>query len=274
MPYFTARDSTALYYEDTGSGIPLLFVHGWSFSSQVWSLQKKYFSSRYRCIALDLRGHGRSLPSRSGYCLDVFSSDVMELFDRLCLTNATLFGWSLGVLVALAAYPTVRENLSAMVFVSGTSKYCAAADYPWGLPPKELKSLSLLLKRNSSKAMDGFRRRMFTGEEDSERGFEGFEKDILPLVPPPAPEIMVQVLETLATTDARPFLSDIQAPALIVHGDSDRICPVEASQYMAEQMSGATLSILPGTGHAPIFSCQNEFNTLIEAFLKNIYGNN
>ncbi len=274
MPYFTARDSTTLYYEDTGSGIPLLFVHGWSFSSPVWLLQNRYFSSRYRCIALDLRGHGRSLPSRSGYGLDVLSSDVIELFDRLCLTNATLFGWSLGVLVALAAYPLLREKLSAMVFVSGTSKYCAAADYPWGLPPKEPKSLSLLLKRNSSKAMEGFRRRMFTAAEASERGFEEFEKDILPLVPPPAPDIMVQALETLVTADVRPVLSDIQDPVLIVHGDSDRICPVEASQYMAGQISGATLSLLSGAGHAPIFSRPNEFNTIIETFLENIYGNN
>jgi pimeloyl-[acyl-carrier protein] methyl ester esterase len=274
MPYFTTRDSTSLYYEDTGTGMPLLFVHGWSFSSQVWSLQKSYLSSRYRCITLDLRGHGLSMPSRSGYSLDVLSSDVIELFERLCLTNATLVGWSLGVLVALAAYPSLRENLSAMVFVSGTSKYCASEDYQWGLPPKEPKSLSLLLKRNSGKAMDGFRRRMFTGAEASERGFEAFEKDILPLVPHPAPEIMIQSLETLVKADVRPLLATIQAPVLIVHGDSDRICPVEASQYMTGQIAGAILSIQPGAGHAPIFSRPNEFNTTVETFLENIYGNN
>jgi len=132
MPYFTAKDATSLYYEETGSGVPLLFVHGWSFSSGVWSLQKSCFSSRYRCIALDLRGHGRSMPSRSGYGIDVLSSDVAELFDILCLTNATLFGWSLGALVALAAYPAVKERVAAMVLVSGTAKYCADADYPVG----------------------------------------------------------------------------------------------------------------------------------------------
>jgi len=274
MPYFTAKDATSLYYEETGSGVPLLFVHGWSFSSGVWSLQKSCFSSRYRCIALDLRGHGRSMPSRSGYGIDVLSSDVAELFDILCLTNATLFGWSLGALVALAAYPAVKERVAAMVLVSGTAKYCADADYPWGVPPKEPKSLSLLLKRNPGKAIDGFLRRMFTGEEAAERGFDVFKKDILPLEPTPTPDIMLQALETLVTADMRPFLANILAPVLAVHGERDAICPIGAARYLVEQIPGATLSMLSGAGHVPIFSHSNQFNTVTESFLKNIYGKN
>ena len=148
MPYLAASDSANLYYEETGEGKPLLFVHGWSLSSQIWLQQKEYFCIRYRCISFDLRGHGRSMPSSSGYGIDLLATDVALFIDRLCLSEVTLLGWSLGALVALAAYPAVRERLASLVLVSGTSKYCSSTDYPYGLPSKEPRSLSLLLKRN------------------------------------------------------------------------------------------------------------------------------
>lgn len=271
MPYLTASDSTNLYYEETGDGKPLLFIHGWSLSSQIWIRQKEFLSSRYRCVGYDLRGHGRSIPSCSGYGIDILASDVTLFFERLCLSEVTLLGWSLGVLVVLAAYPAVRERLASLVLVSGTSKYCTSPDYPYGLPPKEPRSLSLLLKRNPHKAMDGFYRKMFTDELHSERGFESIERDVLPLLPPPSPEILVPVLQTLETADIRPVLSLIRVPALLIHGDRDLICPVDSSRYMSTQIPGSQCAVLTGAGHAPMYSRSNEFNSVLDRFLENIY---
>ncbi|RQW87059.1 MAG: alpha/beta hydrolase [Geobacter sp.] len=272
MPFITTSDSSTLYYEEVGCGKPLLFVHGWSLSSQIWLHQIEYFSSRFRCIVFDLRGHGRSMPSSSGYGIALLAADLTLFFDRLCLSEVTLVGWSLGSLVSLAAYPAVRERLASLVLVSGTSKYCSSADYPHGLPPKEPRSLSLLLKRNPQKAMDSFLRTMFAEEQQFENGFEAFEKDILPLLPPPSVKVMVPVLQTLETTDMRPVLSSVREPALMIHGDRDLICPVDASRFMAEQISGAHCIILAGAGHAPMFSRPRDFNSTLETFLENIYG--
>jgi pimeloyl-[acyl-carrier protein] methyl ester esterase len=272
MPYLTTSDSTLLYYEEAGEGKPLLFVHGWSLSSQIWTQQKEYFSSRYRCLTVDLRGHGRSNPSASGYGIEVLASDVTCLFDSLGLSDGTLFGWSLGALVALAAYPSVRERLAALVLVSATSKYCSSAEYPYGLPEKEPRSLSLLLKRNPKKALDGFLRRMFIGQQESDWGFDDFEKDLLPLMPPPSAEVLVQALQTLQTADVRPVLASVREPVLLLHGDRDVICPIAASQYLEEKISTTTRIILAGAGHAPMFSRPAEFNAAIESFLINIYG--
>jgi len=271
MPYLTTSDSVNLYYEEIGDGKPLLFIHGWSLSSQIWLQQKEFFSSRYRCIAFDLRGHGRSLPSSSGYGINFLASDVALFFDRLCLSEVTLLGWSLGALVALAAYPAVWERLASLVLVSGTSKYCSSPDYPCGLPSKEPRSLSLLLKRNPQKAMDGFHRKMFTDELHAEKGFEAFEREVMPFLPPPFPEVMVPLLQTLETADMRHVLSSIREPVLLIHGDRDLICPVDASRYMAKQISGAQCAIQTGAGHAPMFSRPNEFNSTLDAFLEKIY---
>jgi len=272
MPYLTTSDSATLYYEEVGAGQPLLFIHGWSLSSQIWSRQKDYFASRYRCIVFDLRGHGRSLPSCSGYDIEVLAADVAGLFDHLALADVTLFGWSLGSLVALAAYPAVRDRLASLVLVSGTSKYCSAADYPYGLPPKEPRSLSLLLKRNPRKAMDGFLQRMFFAEEQSERGFEEFASEVLPELPAPSETVLVPVLRTLETADLRSVLATITEPVLLIHGNRDLICPTDASRFMAGQISGAHCTILAGAGHAPMYSRPREFNSVIDEYLEKIYG--
>jgi pimeloyl-ACP methyl ester carboxylesterase len=274
MPYLTTSDSSRLYYEEAGTGKPLLFIHGWSLSSQVWLQQIEFFSSRYRCLTFDLRGHGRSMPSSSGYGIDILASDVALLFDRLCLSEVTLVGWSLGVLIALAAYPSVRDRVASLVLVSGTSKYCSASDYSHGLPPKEPRSLSLLLKRNPHKALDGFLRKMFTDERQSDKGFEEFEQEVLPFLPPPCPEILVPVLQTLEEADMRSVLILVREPSLLLHGDRDLICPVDSSRYMSSQISGAHCTILSGAGHAPMYSRPNEFNSTLATFLEKIYEQN
>ncbi|MRR52980.1 MAG: alpha/beta hydrolase [Deltaproteobacteria bacterium] len=272
MPFITTSDQVKLYYEEVGAGKPLLFVHGWSLSSQIWSRQKEYFASRYRCIVFDLRGHGRSQPSCSGYGIEALAADVTLLFDHLELAAVTLFGWSLGSLVALAAYPAVRDRLTSLVLVSGTAKYCSAADYPHGLPPKEPRSLSLLLRRNPRKALDGFLQRMFFSEEQSERGFKELAREVLPKLPVSAETVLVPVLQTLETADMRSVLATITEPALLVHGDRDVICPADASRFMAGQISGAHCTILAGAGHAPMYSRPREFNSVIDEFLEKIYG--
>jgi non-heme chloroperoxidase len=271
MPYLITSDASKLYYEEVGQGKPLMFIHGWSLSSQIWLKQKEYFSSRYRCIFLDLRGHGRSLPSSSGYSIDLLASDVAKLFGHLGLSDVTLFGWSLGSLVVLAPFPAVRERLASLVLVSGTAKYCSSADYPHGLPPKEPRSLSLLLRRNPQKAMDSFLRRLFADEEQSEKGFEDFAKEILPVLPAPSETILVPVLQTLETADMRSVLSLIIKPALLIHGDRDLICPPDASRFMAGEISGVQCTILAGAGHAPMYSRARDFNSLIDEFLEKVY---
>lgn len=272
MPFIATGDSATLYYEEVGAGQTLLFIHGWSLSSRIWLRQNEYFASRYRCIFLDLRGHGRSLPSCSGYGIEVLAADVALLFDHLGLAEVTMIGWSLGSLVALAAYPAVRERLASLVLVSGTSKYCSAADYPYGLSPKEPRSLSLLLRRNPRKALDGFLQRMFFAEEQSERGFEEFTREVLPELPAPSETVLVPVLRTLESADMRSVLVTITEPALLVHGDRDLICPADASRFMAGQISGGHCRILAGAGHAPMYSRPCEFNSVIDEFLEKIYG--
>src|SRR5512139_235086 len=87
MPFITTPDGVTIHYETMGAGRPLVFVHGWSMSARVWRYQTEALASAYRVVTVDLRGHGESSPTVSGFALEDIATDVIELFTRLDLHN-------------------------------------------------------------------------------------------------------------------------------------------------------------------------------------------
>jgi pimeloyl-[acyl-carrier protein] methyl ester esterase len=274
MPFCETKDSVTIYYDDVGTGRPLVFIHGWSFSGEVWRRQRNFFSSFFRCITLDLRGHGESSAPSAGYDVRDLATDVTALFERLDLSDATLVGWSLGVLVALSAHTAIQERLAGLVLVSGTPKFTASEDFPFGLPAKECRGLSLRLMRNRERTLEDFSRMMFAPDELSCHEIERADRDCILRTRRPALDAALQSLGALASADVRAALQDILVPVLLVHGDKDRICVPESAHYMAASVLHASLSILEGAGHAPMLSRSDEFNILMAGFLKGVYGYN
>lgn len=204
--------------------------------------------------------------------MEAFADDIVELFRRLDLNDATLLGWSMGVLVILSAYRELRNRVSSLVLVSGTPKFVSADGYEHGLSSREPRGLSIRLKRNPRQAMDEFFRMMFTSEELSDNGFARVERDITDRIRYPSASAALQSLETLAVTDRRDVLDRIDAPVLLLHGDRDAICPPGASRYMAGRIPKSSLKIMAGVGHAPMLSRPDEFNQEIIEFLVKVYG--
>jgi pimeloyl-[acyl-carrier protein] methyl ester esterase len=199
---------------------------------------------------------------------------VSALFESLDITGATLVGWSLGVLVALSAYSGLKERLSGIVLVSGTPKFVASDDYPFGLPEKETRGLSLRLRRSLERTYDDFSRMMFTHDELNGHDYEDTDRQILRTVKRPLLDMALRTLEALACADMRAVLPTICVPALMIHGDMDRICLPEASRYMASLIPGASLTLLKEAGHVPLLSRPEEFNTVLAEFLERVYGYN
>ena len=120
MPWFNNDSGDRLWYEDCGNGPAIVLIHGWCMSSSVWQQQIKSLSSAFRVIAPDLRGHGSSAQSSTGYRYEGFVADISALFRHLDLKETLLAGWSLGVQVAIQAFSSLRQKLTGLVLIAGT----------------------------------------------------------------------------------------------------------------------------------------------------------
>ena len=268
MPFVETSAGAGLHYEETGSGRPVVLLHGWAMSSRVWRFQQPLDDS-CRLIVLDQRGHGQSPPA-AGYTVEDFAGDLVSFFEKLELSEAILVGWSMGVQVALAAFPELKSRLAALVLVGGSPRFTADADYPHGQPAQEVKGMGLRLRRDYQKTMGDFFRGMFAeGEMDSAQ-YQRIVHEIV-MGGRSADGVAVrQSLQILSVADLRAELPSIDRPVLLVHGEQDQICPASASEYMAERLPVARLRIMAGCGHAPFMTQPERFNTVLRGFLASV----
>lgn len=93
----TEKGNLQLYYEDYGEGQPVILIHGWPLSGQMWEYQvEEIVNAGYRCITYDRRGFGKSDRSWSGYDYDTLAKDLNDLITKLGLTDAIIVGFSMG----------------------------------------------------------------------------------------------------------------------------------------------------------------------------------
>ena len=165
MNSFRFADGRRLAWREAGTGPPLLLLHGWCFSSQVFAEALAAFSADYRVLAPDLPGHGAADPA-ADYGFAALAADLREWLAALSLDRIRLLGWSLGGQVALelaAALPP--EQVERLLLVAVTPRFCAATDWPHGLPEGQVRALERQLRRDYPAALKDFRERMLVGEE-------------------------------------------------------------------------------------------------------------
>ncbi len=271
MPLFETPSGISIHYEGSGTGRPLVLVHGWATSGVVWRFQQP-LAEACRLITVDLRGHGRSGSPLSGYGLTELTDDLASLFDELSLQDAVLLGWSLGAQVVLAAFPYLRERLTGLVLVGGTPRFTLAEGYEDGHPPSEPRGMGVGVRRDFQKTMGGFFRRMFAPGELSREQENRIAREIVIPGRLPEPSVALATLDILSTADLRAMLPAVDRPVLLIHGENDTICLPGASRYMAQHLPDARLVELQGTGHAPFLSRPDEFNRILSGFLREVYG--
>ena len=116
MPYLT-RDGVKLYYEEAGSGPPMIFIHGWTCDRSHFAPQAAHFAPHYRCLSVDLRGHGESDKPEQEYTIDGFAADVAWMCGELGVSGAVLAGHSMGGAIGLAVAAAHPELCKALVML-------------------------------------------------------------------------------------------------------------------------------------------------------------
>jgi peroxiredoxin len=268
----TAIPPTEIYYEDMGRGRPVVLIHGWPLSGRMWEGQvNALLDSGYRCVTYDRRGFGNSGRPGGGFEYDTFSSDLRDVVTALDLQNAMLVGFSMGggeVARYLGRYGD--DRVSRAMLVAAVPPFLAKTpDNPDGVDPSVFDAMIAGVKRDRIGFLSEFLRGFFNWEPGkSVPGEEAiaYAKSIAWVASPLATQ---QCITAFGTTDFRRDLAKIRIPVLVVHGDADRIVPLELSaRKAAAAIAGSRLEVIPGAPHGLTATHGDELNRLILGFLR------
>jgi pimeloyl-ACP methyl ester carboxylesterase len=267
MPTFE-RGGTPIYYEVGGDGPPLLLIMGLATPCVGWAEQLPAFRARYRTIAFDHRGCGRSGSPPGPWTIADLAEDAAALLDRLGIARAHVVGLSMGGMVAQELALAHPGRVGALVLAS---TYAWAGDEVHALAAR---GRSLLLGGNGQRqTVDAFGAIRFLMETAFSEGF--IEKDaqrLFQLFSEAMPNgIDARGLEAQAEAalafDSRGRVEKIEAPVLVLTGEEDRLIPAQRSEELAAMIPGARLVRIAGGSHAVNFERPIEWNAAVLAFL-------
>jgi non-heme chloroperoxidase len=272
MSMITTRDGTNIYYNDWGSGQPVVFSHGWPLSADAFEDQMFFLASRgYRCIAHDRRGHGRSSQPWTGNDLDTYADDLAELVQKLDLKNAIHVGHSTGggeVTRYIGRHGTKRVAKAVLISAIPPLMLKTPTN-PGGTPVEVFDGLRTSVQvdrsqfwRDLSLPFYGYNR---PGAKISEGVRESFWMQGMMAGFPGA----YFCIKAFSETDLTEDLKKIDVPTLIIHGDDDQIVPfADAAPLQAKLVEHSQLKVYRGAPHGLCTTLKDEVNQDLYTFFK------
>lgn len=261
MPNAPIRD-TDTYYEEAGSGPPVLLINGLAGDLQSFVFQVRALSPHSRVIAFDNRGAGRSASPDRPYTIPQMAEDAAALLAHLGVEKASVVGYSMGGAIAqelVLAHPDLVDKLVLVSSTASIEGYVHTLLTAW------------IAVRRSNMSRDQIARLtatwLYSPEllDDAER----LERSISASIANPYPQqdhAFLRQAAALLQHDAADRLSAVKAPTLVLHGEDDTLIPARNGEKLASLIPGATFKTLKG-GHAGMFEFRDEYNEELLAFL-------
>ncbi len=263
------RDSSGsieLYYEDHGTGRPVILIHGWPLSGASWEKQVAALRiAGYRVVRYDRRGFGASSKPATGYDYDTLADDLYQLLAHLDLHDVTLVGFAMGtgeLTRYLGAYGARRVR-SAVILASLPPFLLRTPDNPGGLDGGVFESITRRLADDRA----GYLSEFLAAVVGEDRMHERVVQESLGVAMHASPAGLRDCV-TAWTTDFRPDCHRVDVPALVVHGDADRILPIAATAVpLHARLRASRLVVIGGAPHGLIWTHAEHVNRELLAFL-------
>jgi non-heme chloroperoxidase len=275
MPYVKVGQensgSIELYYEDHGSGQPVVLIHGYPLSGRAWDKQAPVLlEDGRRVITYDRRGFGRSSQPATGYNYDTFAADLHVLLETLDLREATLVGHSMGtgeVTRYLGSYGSSR--VARGVLVSPIPPFLLqAADNPEGLPGSAFDGFMQTARDDGPAWMKNFLDLFFN--IDKFRGTlvnDSYYQACWNLAVSASAIATVACIPTWET-DFRGDLSKIDVPMLVIQGDDDNVLPFpKTGQRLPGMIKNLQMDVIEGGPHAICWTHAEQVNAALLKFM-------
>jgi non-heme chloroperoxidase len=275
MPYLTIGKENSgdiqLYYEDHGSGDPVVLIHGYPLSGASWEKQTSaLLAAGRRVITYDRRGFGKSSQPTTGYNYDTFAEDLHKLLTHLNLQNFAVVGFSMGggeVARYIGKYGS--KGVSHAVFISSVPPFLLkTADNPDGVHASVFEGIQKAVAADryaffAAFFKDFFNTDVFLGKRISQEAIQASWNVA-------ADASATASLACVPTwhEDFRANLARVDVPTLVIHGDADRIVPFAAAgQKTAKLVKGARLVVIKDGPHAVNWTHAEEVSAELVSFL-------
>ena len=276
MEFITTSDKATgekvrLAYSDYGFGDPVVMIHGWPLSREMWEYQLgDLVDAGFRVVKYDRRGFGKSSKPWNGYDYDTFAADLNEILEQLDLKNVTLVGFSMGggeVVRYLANYGTQRVKKIALIstvlpFLQKT------ADNPDGVDQKVFEEIMQQIRNDRIGFLDEFGKVFFGVNMVSHPVSKPLLEYYRMLGSFAAARSTLQCVVAFSQTDFREDVRTIKIPTLIIHGNDDKIVPIEASSNRtAAMIPGSHYLVYEGAPHGLFYEYRQKLNADLVNFI-------
>ncbi|MEJ7767820.1 MAG: alpha/beta hydrolase [Chitinophagaceae bacterium] len=275
MSYVHTNNNTAspvsLFYEDWGTGKPVVLIHGWPLSHEMWEYQVTELPKHgIRCIAYDRRGFGKSTKTWDGYNYDTLAADLKALLDELDLKNVTLVGFSMGG-GEIARYFGLygSERISKVVLISAVTPFLLkTSDNPGGVDQEIFDKMVDQISEDRADFLVNFGKQFFGASMIQHPVSQAMLDWNQTLALLGSPQATIECARAFSETDFRHDIPKIQVPTLIIHGDNDKTVPIGVSgDLTANMLVNAEYKVYEGAPHGLYYTDKDRLNKDLITFI-------
>jgi len=247
-------------YDDVGTGLPVVFLHGFPHNRTLWAPQLGALLSRARCVAPDLRGFGES-EQRGPYTMDRYADDIIAVMDALQIERAVIAGLSMGGYVAFALWRRHRDRVRALILADTRP----GADTDEAIAKR--RQLIALARAKGSGAVADAQMAGMIGKTTRDRHTDIADAIHQMMTMAPVEGVVGALEAMIARPDSTPTLATIDVPILIIVGEEEALTPPKEARGMHAGIAGSRLEILAGAGHVSNVERPAAFNHVVSEFL-------
>ena len=269
--FIETAPNVKLYVKDYGQGKPVILIHGWPLSNEMWEYQiDALIANNCRVITYDRRGFGKSSQPWDGYDYDTLSDDLKAIIEHLNLNDVTLVGFSMGGGEVVRYFSRHGgKGISKAVFISSVTPFLLQTESnPNGVPQEKYDGMAEQIKADRIGFLDNFGKIFF--------GVSFISKPIsTPLLDYyrmlcsfASPRATLKCAVSFSTTDFRSEMTAVHVPTLIIHGDEDKTVPIEITSEVATKLIPDNKFIVyEGAPHGLFYIEKDKLNNDLVTFL-------
>ncbi|MFY9310704.1 MAG: alpha/beta hydrolase [Bacteroidia bacterium] len=259
--YIEVVPNVRLHIRDWGAGQPIVFIHGWPYSNDIFEYQFVDLAQKgFRCIGITLRGFGKSDQPFGEYSFDTLSDDIHKVLSLLDIDNCTLVGFSTGAAVAVR-YMTLhmQARVDRMVLISGVLPGLNTKNSLLG--DSSIENIVAACLKDRSLAVEDFSKSLFADNKPPSfiqwLNHSGMQA---------SPNATQQMLRSVQKSDLTSEFSKITVPTLLLNGTKDNVLSFNSASELQKRVAGSTLSVFENCGHALLLEDITQCNKLLAEF--------